>query len=215
MKTCPLCQVSCRNLGQHFRRQHAISYKQHILASPPTCLSCGQPIRFPNSRVHASYVLERKFCSLKCRSKAKSGENHPRFKGGHLGSHGYWVVSIRGRPTLEHRHVMQEHLGRELETDEHVHHINGDKLDNRIENLELTSNSEHRRLHGGWQVTDEQRPRGERHGQAKLSDHDVRTIRVKYARGGTTQKQLGSEYGVSHTTISMIVTNHTWKHLFN
>ena len=215
MKPCPLCQRSYRNLGQHFRWKHDLSLKQYVQQDPPLCEVCSGPIEYPQSRTTAAYVLERRFCSLECRSEAKSGENHPRFKGGHLGNHGYRIVSVRGRPILEHRHVMQEHLGRELETDEHVHHINGDRLDNRTENLELMSSSEHTRLHGGWQVRDERRPRGERHGCAKLSEQDVRTIRVKYALGGVTQKQLGSEYGVSHTTISMIVTNHIWKHLFN
>lgn len=42
---------------------------------------------------------------------------------------------------------MEQKIGRKLRSDEVVHHINGDKTDNRIENLELISNSEHTSLH--------------------------------------------------------------------
>lgn len=53
----------------------------------------------------------------------------------------------KGGYIQEHRLVMSNHLKRPLNENEHIHHINGNKKDNRIENLQLMSNSEHRKWH--------------------------------------------------------------------
>jgi hypothetical protein len=65
--------------------------------------------------------------------------------GRHVSPDGYVKVpdrSGRGRSILQHRLVMEQHLGRQLLSTENVHHKNGDRQDNRIENLELWSTSQ-------------------------------------------------------------------------
>ncbi|HXJ92657.1 MAG TPA: HNH endonuclease [Terriglobia bacterium] len=99
---------------------------------------------------------------------------------------------------------MEGYLKRELAPDEIVHHINGDRSDDRLENLEVLSKSDHTRLH-----TLEAWSRGPQ-GPAKLTAEQVRLIR---ASDETTGAVLVRRFGVSEAAISMIRHEKTWKNV--
>lgn len=90
-----------------------------------------------------------------------------------------------------------------------VNHIDGNKLNNHVENLEYITCSEnvhHARRTGLLNV------KGVSNNKAVLNDEKVREIREKYGQGAT-QVALAAEYGVCQTTISRIVLRKGWNHV--
>jgi len=85
----------------------------------------------------------------------RKGNKHPHFKSGrNKTGDGYVTILAHWHPfansnhrILEHRLIMEGYLRRFLKPNEIVHHINGIKDDNRIENLKLITKSIHRSLH--------------------------------------------------------------------
>lgn len=108
------------------------------------CESCGRSIYVQTNQLARG---EGRFCSYACKHNAARGVE--RVTGStYIRKDGYRVVKIGIRQRkLEHRLVVESAIGRLLRTDEEVHHKNGDKLDNRLENLVVLSPSEHQHAH--------------------------------------------------------------------
>jgi len=123
------------------------------------CLLCGKDYKKQKTTSSKNWAKS-KYCSWKCRAISVGlshlRRNHPNWKGGIIIHNGYKFVYFPGHPDAtvarksyvpEHRLVMEKYLNRRLRKDEKVHHLNGDKLDNRTENLQVVSPSQHQLIH--------------------------------------------------------------------
>lgn len=159
LPVCDTCRVGkvrtsrdlvCNLCGGGFRSlfNASLCHRCRYLATGKSkvCLSCG-------------IAVDRRSEHSKCRAclgKERSGTQAPTWKGGrtvHKAS-GYVLLKIPDHPNAradgyvrEHVVVASQMLGRPLFLHEDVHHLNGDKQDNRPENLEVLSKSEHTRKH--------------------------------------------------------------------
>lgn len=129
------------------------------------CAICNKSITKTLSETYSGNKIGNKkrirhYCSKLCRHKGcslydservvKYIKNRSGFekkllgkKGKSISSDGYFIYNDK----KVHRILMEEHLGRKLKSNEIVHHINENKFDNRIENLEIVTRAEHNRIH--------------------------------------------------------------------
>lgn len=106
----------------------------------------GFETRFKKGEDHINYGKHLSDEIKQKQSIAHLRGNNPNWNGGRKKMRGYVYILKPDHPfnnvgyVLEHRLVMEEHIGRYLEPAEVVHHINQIKNDNRIENLMLFAN---------------------------------------------------------------------------
>lgn len=144
--TCKHCKIEFLTRPSVKRVFCSRKCKHDFAYETKECIDCGKPFTCYKHLDHA-------YCSRKCSNKR--GNN---YSGGRIfAPSGYIRIWQPHHPSAtekrgyvcEHRLVMEKIIGRFLKKTEIVHHINGNKHDNRPENLELfSSHSEHMKHHG-------------------------------------------------------------------
>ena len=129
----------------------------------------------------------------------------------------YETKTINGKERPVHILLMEEILGRPLKENEVVHHINGDKRDNRPENLQVLDRGKHTSLHKqGVAVSGASLEKmraaqsGKQSTQRKLTSEQVRDIAVRLTEGATLI-ELAREYGISRKSIAAIRDGKTYR----
>lgn len=143
-KSCERCGVEFTPAGPAARFCSA-----ECRAGRRECPVCNSPFTPAKLATGHQRTSQQQYCSEKCRNWVKQQatleagdrrrESRPPTRRvtalGYVDL--YYGARGGGYRVMEHRQVMEDHLGRSLTDEETVHHINGDKQDNRIENLQL------------------------------------------------------------------------------
>lgn len=113
------------------------------------CILCQKPYEIRISHAHLRQTCSRA-CAAEIKSRTKSGPNHPRWKSGkEISPCGYQLEYNPNHPdahkgkVFTHRLMMEQKIGRKLTSKEIVHHKDGNKLNNKIENLQIMTRAEH------------------------------------------------------------------------
>lgn len=140
---CPMCG---RPYGKR-RRCYFCTLAHRKTGAVLSCAVCNREFYAQRNQIRDVERNSATYCSRACKYE---GLRRREPKVGHalVTTTGYVSVYLgKGKRQLEHRLVMERILGRPLQRREEVHHINGDRTDNRPDNLRILSPGEHQRFH--------------------------------------------------------------------
>jgi hypothetical protein len=141
-KVCVICDVRFKPTGSNQKYCSPKCWPVRSNKAEPkrrVCHCCFND--FYNSR-------PKMYCSDACLKEAKSETRSPGWVNGkYIDGDGYVYIRPEGKLIREHRYVMGQALGRKLLSTETVHHINGNRSDNQLDNLQLRTGQ-----HGSGQV---------------------------------------------------------------
>lgn len=153
------CQKCGKELNKKMPAKHCLPCHNWIIAQArrrpsPKCIDCGR-IVFKRQTKRCRDCNSRYMVINPTNPNPGTMEKSPAWKGGITKSkRGYIYIKSPNHPfknkrgyVFEHRLVVEKEIGRFINKTEIVHHINGIKTDNRIENLELTTQSVHIKKH--------------------------------------------------------------------
>lgn len=127
------CSMKCRRAKRRIERiALGLPVRRGLVVK--NCPKCKKKFEGRKTQVN---------CSLKCANNQAMPEGTKL-----VNSRGYIKIKVSDHPkaqkgyVLEHRYIMEQYLGRFLTASENIHHKNGIKNDNRLENLELWSTSQ-------------------------------------------------------------------------
>ena len=135
-----------------------------------------------------------------------------------INTSGYLCVnlSIDGKQTLKYIHrLVAEAFIPNPDNRPQVNHMDGNKQNNHVSNLEWATAKENMRHATETGLRDYEWMKGTKHPKAKLTDDDVRFIRHNYKShdkqfGG---KQLMEKFGISKNTLHAVLIGKTWTHI--
>ena len=125
-------------------------------------------------------------------------------------SDGYATVSLfkNSRKTYRWHRLVLEAFIENVEEKSHVNHKNGNKLDNRLENLEWATPSENIIHSYRIGIKDQ---KGEKNNASKLTMDNVRVIR-KRLDGGESQYAIAKDFNISQATVYLIKARRLWNY---